>query len=155
VSQFPSRTPNFLAPFHPPGAGGEFRTEQASVGSLVGEPPYRSESAIDRSRRKLAILEDNAITGDHNLVERQAWLGAVPLDEFINCVSISALRLGRAKAIQDRRFAVVQIREIELCFRLHQFRGFPLGVSTHSSRLDTGWPRAYGCTQTRRALLGK
>ena len=94
-------------PFHPPDAGGKLRTEQASVGSLVGEPPHCSESSLDRSCRELAILEENAITGDHNLVERQAPLGAVPLSEFINRVSISALRLGRAKAIQYRRFAVV------------------------------------------------
>src|ERR1035441_8676624 len=139
-------------PFHPPDAGGELRTEQASVGSLIGEPPHCSESSIDRSCRELAILEENAITGDHNLVERQAWFGAVPLNEFIDRVSISALRLGRAKAIQDRRFAVVQIREAELCFRPLWFRGFPLGVSAHSSRLHRGWPRAYACTQTRRAF---
>ena len=93
------------------------RTEQASVGSLVGEPPHCSESSIDRSCRELAILEENAITGDHNLVERQARFGAVPLNEFIDRVSISALRLERAKAIEDRRFAVVQIWEAELCFR--------------------------------------
>ena len=58
-------------PFHPPDAGGELRTEQASVGSLVGEPPHCSESSIDRSCRELPILEENAITSDHNLVERQ------------------------------------------------------------------------------------
>ncbi len=76
-----------------------------------------SESSIDRSCPELAILEENAITGDHILVERQARLGAVPLNEFIDRVSISALRLGRAKAIQDRRFAVVQIREACCRFR--------------------------------------
>jgi hypothetical protein len=89
---------------------------------------------------------------NHNLVERQARLGAVPLNEFIDRVSISALRLGRAKAIQDRRFAVVQIREAELCFRPLWFRGFPFGVSADSSRLQRGWPRAYACTQMRRAF---
>src|SRR5271167_1184887 len=139
-------------PFHPPDAGGELRTEQAGVGSLVGEPPHCSESSIDRSCRELAILEENAITGNHNLVERQARLGAVPLNELIDPVSISALRLGRAKAIQDRRFAVVQIRQAELCFRPLWFRGFPFGVSAHSSRLHRGWPRAYACTQMRRAF---
>jgi hypothetical protein len=42
----------------------------------------------------MPILEENAVAGDHNLVERQARLGAVPLDEFINGVSIATLGLG-------------------------------------------------------------
>src|SRR5271167_4708099 len=142
----------FSDAFHAPNAGRQLRAQQASVGRLVGEPPHCSESSIDRPSRELAILEEDAITGDHNLVERQARLGAVPLNEFIDPVSISALRLGRAKAIQDRRFAVVQIRQAELCFRPLWFRGFPLGVSAHSSRLHRGWPRAYACMQTRRAF---
>ncbi len=106
VSQPDTQLPG---PFHSPDAGGELRTEQASVGRLVSEPPHCSESSIDSSCCEQAIFEENAIAGDHNLVERQAWLGAVPLNEFIDRVSISALRLGRAKAIQHRRFAVVEI----------------------------------------------
>src|SRR5271157_1932524 len=85
--------------FHAPNAGRQLRAQQACICGFVCEPPHGSESSIDRSCRELAILEENAITGDHNLVERQAWLGAVPLNEFIDRVSISALRLGRAKAI--------------------------------------------------------
>ena len=48
VSQFPSLTPNFLAPFHTPDTGGEFGTEQASVCGLVGESSYCGKSSIDR-----------------------------------------------------------------------------------------------------------
>jgi hypothetical protein len=33
--------------FHTPNAGGEFGTEQASVGGLIGESAYGSESSID------------------------------------------------------------------------------------------------------------
>jgi len=51
----------------------------------------------------------DSIAGDYHLVDGEAWLAAVLLNEFIDRASISALRLGRAKAIQDRRFAVVQI----------------------------------------------
>ena len=81
-------------PFHPPDAGGELRTEQASVGSLVGKSSHCSKSSIDRSRRELPILEENAVAGDHNLVERQSRLRAVPLNKFINGVSVAALGLG-------------------------------------------------------------
>src|SRR5664279_2262078 len=79
-----------LGTFHTPDTGGEFRTEQASVCGLVGESSYCSKSSIDRSRRELPILEENAVAGDHNLVERQSWLGAVPLNKFIDGVSITA-----------------------------------------------------------------
>ena len=37
-------------------------------------------------------------------------LGTIPVDEFINGVPISALRLRRAQAIQDRCFTVLQVR---------------------------------------------
>jgi hypothetical protein len=90
--------------------GGEFRTEQARVCGLVGESSYCGKSSIDRSRRELPILEENAVAGDHSLVERQARLGAVPLNKFINGVSVAPLGLGRTKAVQNRRFAVIQIR---------------------------------------------
>ena len=90
VSQFPSLTPSFLAPF----TRRIPRTEQASVCGLVGESSYCSKSPIDRSRRELPILEENAVAGDHNLVERQSRLVAVPLNKFIDGVSISALGLG-------------------------------------------------------------
>jgi len=59
---------------------GEFRTEHACVSGLVGESSYCSKSSIDRPRRELPILVENAVAGDHNLVERQARLGAVPLN---------------------------------------------------------------------------
>src|SRR5271166_6745095 len=70
----------FSDAFHAPDAGRQLRAQQASVGSLVGEPSHGRQPSIDRSSRELAILEENAITGDHNLVERQARLGAVPLN---------------------------------------------------------------------------
>jgi len=52
----------FSDAFHAPDAGRQLTAQQASVGSLVGEPPHCRESSIDRSCRELAILEENAIT---------------------------------------------------------------------------------------------
>jgi hypothetical protein len=83
-----------LGTFHTPDTGGEFRAEQASICGLVGESSYRSKSSIDRSRRELPILEEDAVAGDYNLVKRQSRLGAVPLNKFINGVSIATLGLG-------------------------------------------------------------
>jgi hypothetical protein len=56
-----------LGTFHTSDTGGEFRTEQASVCGLVGEPSYCSKPSIDRSRSKPPILEKNAVAGDHSL----------------------------------------------------------------------------------------
>src|SRR5271165_1642088 len=99
----------FSNAFDAPNAGRQLRAQQACIGGFVSEPSHGRQPSVDRTGRELAILEENAIAGDHNLVERQARLRAVPLNEFIDRMSISALRLGRTKAIQDRRFAVVQI----------------------------------------------
>ena len=83
-----------LGTLHTSDAGGEFRTEQASVCGLIGESSYCSKSSIDRSRRELPILKEDAVPRNDNLVERESRLGAVPLNKFIDGVSISALGLG-------------------------------------------------------------
>jgi len=90
----PKPHPQFLGTFHTSDASGEFRTEQASVRGFIGEPAYSGESSVDRSSRKLSILKEYAIAGNHNLVERQSWLGAVPLNKFINGVPIPTFGLG-------------------------------------------------------------
>ena len=83
-----------LGTFHTSDAGSEFRTEQASVRGFIGDPPYSGESSIDRSPRKPSILKEYAIAGNNSPVERKSWLGAVPLNEFINGVPIPTFGLG-------------------------------------------------------------
>jgi hypothetical protein len=83
-----------LGTFDTSDPSGEFRAEQASVRGLAGESPYCGKSSVDRSRRELPILEEDSVTGNDNLVERQSWLRAVPLNKFINGVSVPTLRLG-------------------------------------------------------------
>src|SRR6516225_376267 len=82
-----------LGTFHASNTSGEFWTEQASVRSLVGEPANRGKSSINRTRSKMPVFEEDAITGNDNLVERQSWLGAIPLNEFVDRVSIATLGL--------------------------------------------------------------
>jgi hypothetical protein len=115
-----------LGTFHTPDTGGEFRTEQAGVCGLIGESSYCSEPSIDGSRRQLSILKENAVTGHHGLAERQSRLGAVPLNKFIDGVSIAPLGLGRTKAVQDRRLAVIQVRKAEFRLGRFGFGDFPL-----------------------------
>jgi hypothetical protein len=82
-----------LDTFHTPDTGGEIGTEQASICGFVDEPSYRSKSSIDRSRCELPILEKNAVAGNDNLVGRQSRLRAVPLNKFIDGVSVATLGL--------------------------------------------------------------
>jgi hypothetical protein len=84
----------FLGTFHAADPSGQLRTEQTGVCGLVGETAYCSKSSVDRSGRELPVLEGDALAGHHGLVERQPRLGAVPLNEFIDGVSIATLGLG-------------------------------------------------------------
>ena len=80
-----------LDAFHAPYPGSQFWTEQAGIGGLVGEPSYCRKSPVDRSCGEVAIFKEDAETGDDDLVEREARLGTIPLDEFIDGVPIAAL----------------------------------------------------------------
>jgi hypothetical protein len=64
-----------LGPFHSSDADSKFRTGQAGIGGLVYKSSDYGESSIDRSRGEMAVLKENAVTSDRNLVERQSWLG--------------------------------------------------------------------------------
>jgi hypothetical protein len=90
VSKSHTQLPDTLHASYP---GGEFRTEQASICGFVGEPSHGSEPSIDGSRREVAIFKEDAITNNDNIVERQSRFGAVPLNEFIDGMSVSPLRL--------------------------------------------------------------
>ena len=136
----PKPDTQLLGTFHTSNASSELRTEQASVCGFIREPPYSGESTIDRPPRKLSILKEYAIAGYSNPVERKSWLGAVPLNELINGVPISTFGLGLPKAVQDRRFAVIQTRKTEFSLGTLWFWVFALVVSAHSSRLHRGWP---------------
>lgn len=80
-----------LDAFHAPYPGSQFWTEQAGIGGFVGEPSYCRKSPVDRSYGEVTIFKEDAETGDDDLVEREARLGTIPLDEFIDGVPIAAL----------------------------------------------------------------
>ena len=96
VSSKPISKPHtqLLHAFDASDARSKLRAQETGIGCFVGEPSYSGESSVDRSRRELPIFEENAVAGDHNLVERQSWLGAVPLNKFINGMSIATLGIG-------------------------------------------------------------
>ncbi len=57
---------------------------------------------VDRRRRVLALLEMDPIPQDDRPVEREAWFGAVPADEFSDGVIVGTLAARRREAGEDR-----------------------------------------------------
>jgi len=53
----------------------------------------------------------HAVANDHDAVEGQAGLGAVPGDELVNGVLVHTARGWRAEAIEHGQLAVIQIRQ--------------------------------------------
>jgi hypothetical protein len=94
VSGEPISKPHTQLPyaFDASNACSKLRAEEPGVGGFVRQPSHNSEPSIDCARSELTIFEKDAVTGHHNLAEGQPWLGTVPLNEFINRVSVPSLR---------------------------------------------------------------
>ncbi len=56
-------------------------------------------------------FEVHAVANDHDAIEGQPWLGAVPGDELIDGVLVNAARAWRAEAVEHCQFAMIQIRQ--------------------------------------------
>src|SRR5437764_196244 len=67
---------------HSSNPGGQFRTEQAGVGSLESDPPNCSQSQINRRGRVLLLLEIDPVPQNHGAVEGETWFRAVPVDKL-------------------------------------------------------------------------
>ena len=77
------------------------------------------------------------MTGNDDLVERKMRPRIVALNELIDGVAVSALRLARAKAVEDGRSTVIKIRKTQSCPGFPRFTPY---VSAHADRLHRGWP---------------
>ena len=53
----------------------------------------------------------HAVANDHDAVESQSRLGAVPGDELVDGVFVHAARGRRAEAVEHGQFAMIQIRQ--------------------------------------------
>jgi hypothetical protein len=82
---------------------GEIGTQQAGVGCLIGEAPNGAQAQIDGSRGKQAGLKVAAIAENHRSVQGQSRFRAVPIDELVNRVAISALAVDTRLAVQHSR----------------------------------------------------
>ena len=60
---------------------------------------------------RLPRFQVHAIAHDHDAVEGQPRLGAVPGDELVDGVLVNAARGWRAEAVEHGQFAMIQIRQ--------------------------------------------
>jgi hypothetical protein len=80
----------FLGPFHALDAGGQFRTEQSTVGCLVSQAPHGSQAYVDGCRCEKSRLQLDPVAQHNVLAEGQARLGTVPGDEIVDRVRIGS-----------------------------------------------------------------
>ena len=90
-----------LRAFHPPDACCKIGTEQAIVGSLVGQSAHSRQPQVDGCRSKPPGLQLIAVPENDRATERQSGFGAVPGDEVIDGEGIGTFRGDRAKALQN------------------------------------------------------
>ena len=90
-----------LRAFHPPDARCKVGTEQAIVGSLVGQSAHCRQPQVDGCRGEPSGLQLIAVPQNDRATERQSGFGAVPGDEVIDGEGVGAFRGDRAKALQN------------------------------------------------------
>jgi hypothetical protein len=122
--------PNPPHPLHSPNSGGQFRTEQAGVGRLKGNPSHRRAPKVDGRCCVLLLFEKDPVAQDYRAVEGEARLGAVPVDEVGDGAVISALATFGCKAVQDRRFGLFKVGERQDSLR----RSFLSALFRHGRR---------------------
>jgi hypothetical protein len=82
----------FLDAFYAPDAGRELGAEQSGIHSFVRQPSNGSQPHIDGAWRKIARFEVNSVPQDDGSIEREPRFRAIPLDEFIDRMAVTALR---------------------------------------------------------------
>lgn len=74
-------------------SGSQFWAQEAGISGLICKAPYGCQPSVNRVGSESARLEVNSITSNDSLVEGQPWFRAIPLNEFVNGMAITSLRL--------------------------------------------------------------
>jgi hypothetical protein len=111
IGREPVARTNAEAPdtLHAADACGQPRTEEPSVGRLVGTRLTEARRRFDRGGCVLPLLDVNPIPEDHGAIEGETWLRAVPGDELPNRVVVGALTAPGGQAAEDRRLRLLQV----------------------------------------------
>jgi hypothetical protein len=103
----PETHAQLLDAFHPANASGGIGTEQTAVGSFVCESAYRAKAQIDGARCELTGFEMRSIAQHHHPVERQARFRTVPVNEFIDGLTITSPGVRTGETVQDCGFCML------------------------------------------------
>jgi len=87
----PETHAQFLDALNPANASGGIGTEQTAVGSFICESAYYAKAQIDCARCELTGFEMRSIAQHYYPVKRQARFRTVPVNEFIDGVTITSL----------------------------------------------------------------
>jgi hypothetical protein len=82
-------------------------TQQASIGGFVSQTTHGCKLLVDGVGGQMPRFQVHAIANDHDAVEGQPRLGAVPSDELVDSILVHSARSWRAKAIEDCRFTMI------------------------------------------------
>lgn len=114
VSQLPRREPSLRTPLTRVDPGSQFGAQQAGVGHVVSQPSHSSHSHVDRPGCEAAFLYVKPIAQNHCFIQRESWFRTVPGYELIDSMLISAPRVRRTEAPEDRGLRVFQVGYAEL-----------------------------------------
>jgi hypothetical protein len=81
--------PELLHAFHAADSGSQFRAQQPGVSGFMSQTTHGCELLIDRVRGQTAGFQVHAVTHDHDAIESQARLRAVPSSELIDGVLVN------------------------------------------------------------------
>jgi len=62
------------------------------------------------ARGEVSRLEMHSIANDNRLIEREPWLGAVPIHEFVDRVAITPLRIWARQTVENRGLGDFEVR---------------------------------------------
>ena len=99
--------PELFDSFHTADSGSQLGAQQTRIGSFVSQATHGCKLLVDGVGGQMPRFEVHAIAYDHDAVEGQPWLGAVPRDELIDGILVNATRRLRSEAIEHRRFAMI------------------------------------------------
>ena len=85
-----------------PNSCSQIGAQQSAIGCFIREPANGAESQVDRAWRQTSRFQVTPITKNHNAIEGEARFGTVPVDEFIDRVIVSSLRVGLGEAAEHR-----------------------------------------------------
>src|SRR6266481_1828021 len=77
----------------------------------MSEAAHGCELLVDGVCRQTTGFEVHAVANNHDAIEGQPGLGAVPGDELIDGVLVNAARGWRAEAVEHCQFAMIPIRQ--------------------------------------------